>query len=62
MVGWDDIVDGRYSSPSLTTIASDLRILAEYALDALVRRIEGDRRPGRRLIVPHELVLRASSP
>ncbi len=62
VVGWDDIVDGRYSSPSLTTIASDLRILAEYALDALVRRIEGDRRPGRRLIVPHELVLRASSP
>ncbi len=62
VVGWDDIVDGRYSSPSLTTIASDLRILAEYALDALVRRIEGDRTPGRRLVVPHALRVRGSSP
>ncbi len=62
VVGWDDIVDGRYSSPSLTTVAPDLRILAEYALDALVRRIEGDRTPGRRLVVPHSLVLRDSSP
>ena len=61
VVGWDDIVDGRYSSPSLTTIASDLPMLAEYALDALVRRIEGDRTPGRRLVVPHALVLRESS-
>lgn len=61
VVGWDDTVDGRYSSPSLTTVSPDLAFLAEAALDALTRRIEGDRAPGRTVTVPHRLVVRESS-
>ncbi len=62
VVGWDDITDGRYVAPSLSTVAPDLSFLAEHALDALVRRIEGDRTPGRTVVVPHRLVVRESSP
>jgi DNA-binding LacI/PurR family transcriptional regulator len=61
VVGWDDIVDGRYCSPSLSTVAPNLPALAEQTLDALIRRIEGDRTPGRNVLVPHELVVRESS-
>ena len=61
VTGWDNIVDGRYSAPSLTTVAPDLAALAEQALDALSRRIEGDRSDGRTFVVPHRLVVRASS-
>lgn len=62
VVGWDGIVDGHYSAPTLTSVTPDLTVLADYALDALVRRIEGDRTPGRSFVVPHRLVLRESSP
>jgi LacI family transcriptional regulator, repressor for deo operon, udp, cdd, tsx, nupC, and nupG len=62
VVGWDDIVDGRYIAPRLSTVAPDLSFLAEHALDALIRRIEGDRTPGRSVVVPHRLVIRESSP
>ena len=61
VTGWDDVVDGRYSTPSLTTVSPDLAALAEEALDALVRRIEGDRSVGRTFVVPHTLVVRESS-
>ncbi len=61
VTGWDNIVDGRYCSPSLTTVAPDLAVLAERALDALSRRIEGDRAVGGIFVVPHHLVVRESS-
>jgi DNA-binding LacI/PurR family transcriptional regulator len=61
VVGWDNIVDGQYCSPSLSTVAPNLAALAEQTLDALIRRIEGDRTPGRNVLVPHELVVRESS-
>lgn len=62
VVGWDDVVEGRYGTPSLSTVAPDLAFLAEHALEALIRRIEGDRTPGRTVVVPHRLVVRESSP
>lgn len=61
VVGWDDIVDGRWSSPTLTTVSTDLTHLAEQSLDALIRRIDGDRSPGRTIVVPHRLVPREST-
>lgn len=61
IVGWDDIIDGRYCSPSLSTVSPDLGYLANATLDALVRRIEGDRGPGRTVVVPHRLIVRESS-
>ena len=61
VLGWDNIVDGEYVTPSLTTVAPDLPDLAEQTLDALIRRIEGDRTPARQYVVPHRLVVREST-
>ncbi len=61
VVGWDDIVDGQYLSPSLTTVSTDLKVLADQAITALVARIDGHREPARAYVVPHQLVVRESS-
>lgn len=61
VVGWDDIIDGEYHRPSLTSVAPDLVALATTAIDALITRIEGDRSEGRRYVVPYELIVRESS-
>jgi LacI family repressor for deo operon, udp, cdd, tsx, nupC, and nupG len=61
VLGWDNIVDGEYVSPSLTTVAPDLPALADQTLDALIRRIEGARAPGREYVVPHRMVVRQST-
>lgn len=61
VLGWDNIADGEDITPTLTTVAPDLWALAEQTLDALISRIEGDRGPGRRYVVPHRLVVRGST-
>ncbi len=62
IVGIDDIEDGRYATPSLTTIAPDKEALAQRAVDLLLGRIEGAREapPGVH-IVPFALVVREST-
>ena len=62
VVGLDDIEDGRYSTPSLTTIAPDKSAIAVRALECLAERLGGDRSDGARdIVVPHRLVVRESS-
>ena len=61
LVGWDNIEDGAYGHPSLSSVAPDLPALAEKAVDAVITRIEGDRSDSRTYVVPHELVVRESS-
>lgn len=61
LVGWDNIDEGAYHSPALSSVAPDLARLAELTLDALLRRIDGDRAPGRSYPVPHRLIVRESS-
>ncbi|MET8333685.1 LacI family DNA-binding transcriptional regulator [Streptosporangium canum] len=41
LAGLDDIEDGRYSTPTLTTLAPDKAELARIAVDLLKRRIDG---------------------
>lgn len=62
IVGIDDIDDGRYATPSLTTIAPDKEALAQRAVDLLLGRIEDARAapPGVH-IVPFALVVREST-
>ena len=62
VVGFDDIEDGRYSSPSLTTVSPDKRAIAVRALACLAERLDGAR-PGsaRDVVVPHRLLVRESS-
>lgn len=63
VVGFDDIEEGRHTNPRLSTIAPDLDVLAERAVDGLVRRLDEPSTPeGYRIVVPHQMVVRGSSP
>lgn len=62
VVGFDDIEDGRYHSPSLTTISPDMDWLAEQAVGLLLDRIAGTGEVARRdLTVPYTLQIREST-
>jgi DNA-binding LacI/PurR family transcriptional regulator len=62
VVGFDDIEDGRYHSPSLTTVAPDMEWLADHAVALLLDRIAGNGEAARRdLTVPHTLMIREST-
>lgn len=62
-VGFDDVEDGRYANPALTTVAPDKEQIVERALQCLADRIYSPGNAVRPLdvIVPHRLVVRASS-
>ncbi len=61
VIGWDNIVDGHYLSPSLSSVSTDLDLLADRTFEALISRIQGNRDPARVYTVPHELIIRESS-
>jgi DNA-binding LacI/PurR family transcriptional regulator len=61
VVGFDDIDDGRYNVPSLTTISPDKAGIARSALRLLIDRIEAVDSPPREVTVSHELRVRESS-
>ncbi|WP_020494651.1 LacI family DNA-binding transcriptional regulator [Sciscionella marina] len=63
IVGFDDIEDGRYATPSLTTVAPDKTQIARLAVTLLLDRIE-TAEPGRQPVLAqagHELVIREST-
>ena len=64
--GFDDIEDGRFAVPSLSTVAPDKDRIAELALELLFARIgstriDSAREPVRDLVAPHRLVAREST-
>ncbi|MET9595333.1 LacI family DNA-binding transcriptional regulator [Streptomyces sp. NPDC006516] len=63
VMGFDDIEDGRFSTPSLSTIAPDREQIAERAVQCLAERVLGrlDALPARRVVVPHRLLVREST-
>ncbi|NUP47434.1 MAG: LacI family DNA-binding transcriptional regulator, partial [Catenulispora sp.] len=62
IVGFDDIEDGRYSTPSLTTVAPDKVRLARFAVGQVLARIQGDQGASpREIITPHQLEVREST-
>jgi DNA-binding LacI/PurR family transcriptional regulator len=62
VVGFDDIEDGRYSIPSLTTIAPDKEKIGDLAVAFLLGRITGTRTgPPERIEVPCRLIVREST-
>ncbi|MFI1226558.1 MULTISPECIES: LacI family DNA-binding transcriptional regulator [unclassified Streptomyces] len=75
VIGFDDVEGGRFSVPSLSTVAPDKEAVARVAVDLLLRRIDeatcpdprpdGAARPGsarpQDRVVAHRLVLREST-
>ncbi|WP_129664124.1 LacI family DNA-binding transcriptional regulator [Phytoactinopolyspora endophytica] len=61
IIGFDDIDDGRFSTPTLSTISPDKRWIATAALDSLTQRIAGEATEPSTIIAPWELLVRESS-
>jgi LacI family repressor for deo operon, udp, cdd, tsx, nupC, and nupG len=62
IIGYDDIEDGRYSQPTISTISPDKKAIAQLAVDRLVMRIAGGEPiPGVELRAAHQLVPRQST-
>jgi DNA-binding LacI/PurR family transcriptional regulator len=68
VVGFDDIEDGRFSTPSLTTVRPDKQRIATLAVELLAGRIDGSTGDGglrpaaaRELIAPFDLAVREST-
>ncbi|NUW40759.1 LacI family DNA-binding transcriptional regulator [Nonomuraea rhodomycinica] len=62
LAGLDDIEDGRYSTPTLTTVAPDKAQLARMAVDLLKLRIDGrSDRPPREVRADYRLMVREST-
>lgn len=62
VVGFDDIEDGRFSVPSLSTMAPDKEKIGTLAVSFLLGRINGTRTgPAERVEVPYHLIVRESS-
>lgn len=62
VVGFDDVEDGRFSTPTLTTVRPDKRRIARVAVSFLLSRIaDGLDTPPREVQAGHELVVREST-
>jgi DNA-binding LacI/PurR family transcriptional regulator len=62
VVGFDDIEDGRYSTPSLTTVSPDKAGIARAAVDLLGRRFDAPAASGTEEIrVSYRLIVREST-
>ncbi|WP_214106462.1 LacI family DNA-binding transcriptional regulator [Acrocarpospora catenulata] len=62
LAGFDDIEDGRYGTPTLTTISPDKQQLSIQAVDLLVERMSGATLGAtQEIFVDHRLVIREST-
>ena len=62
VIGYDDIEDGRYSTPTISTIAPDKAGIAAAAVDRLLERIENHNDlPGKEIVCPYTLIPREST-
>jgi DNA-binding LacI/PurR family transcriptional regulator len=61
LIGFDDIEDGRYSTPSLTTIRPNKTQIAENAVRLLLQRLDGNESPPAEIVADYELVPREST-
>ncbi len=61
VVGWDDIEEGRYSTPTLTTISPDKHRIASLAVEFLAARLRSGGEPPREVTAPFTLAVREST-
>jgi DNA-binding LacI/PurR family transcriptional regulator len=61
VAGFDDVADGRFATPPLTTVSFDKRAFIDAALDRLSERITGRSRPIVVTNIPHLIIEREST-
>lgn len=61
IVGIDDIEEGRFSRPSLSTVSLDTPFIAAQAVSRIVERIDDPDREAVEVVAPHRLIVRESS-
>ncbi|WP_327583652.1 LacI family transcriptional regulator [Nonomuraea sp. NBC_00507] len=61
VAGIDDIEEGQYSTPSLTTVAPDKGEIARRAVNILLEAISGTAAAPAEIVVPHRLIVREST-
>lgn len=62
IAGFDDIEEGRYADPALTTIRPDKEQIASIAVDLLISRLASDDHlPAREVCPPYALLVRGST-
>ncbi len=62
VIGFDDIEEGQFSEPTLSSISPDKRQIAILAVDALSRRLNRGSAPqAEEFVAPHSLIARQST-
>lgn len=61
VIGVGDSEEGRYSRPTLSTVAIDPAYIARHALELLTRRLRAPAGPTSRIVVPHAVLPREST-
>jgi DNA-binding LacI/PurR family transcriptional regulator len=61
IIGIDDIEEGRYSRPSLSTVSLDTTFIAEQAIARVAARIEAPVLRPEQVVAPHALRVREST-
>lgn len=60
IVGYDNIIYGEISRPTLTTVNQDIKQKGEVAIESLIKMINGEKLEVNKIILPTELVIRNS--
>ena len=61
IVGIDDIEEGRYARPSLSTVSLDTPFIAAQAIARIAARIDDPGLPAQEIVAPHQLLPREST-
>jgi LacI family transcriptional regulator len=61
LIGFDDIPEAAYLDPGLTTVAQDFDQVGTRSLELLVKLINREKLPGRRLAIEPGLIVRQST-
>jgi DNA-binding LacI/PurR family transcriptional regulator len=61
IIGIDDIEEGRYSRPSLSSVSLDTPFIAREAIARIAARIEDPNAPAAEVVAPHAVLVREST-
>ncbi|ERK71680.1 LacI family DNA-binding transcriptional regulator [Leifsonia aquatica] len=61
VIGIDDVDEGRFARPSLSTVSLDTPFIAREAVRRIVARIDDPELPAEEVVAPHRLVVREST-